>query len=52
MTKDVEIGSENYLELMNEAKVSRIFQLTSRTYIEETREPEIFEVSTNVERLK
>ena len=52
MTKDVEIGSDNYLELMNEIKVSRIFQLTSRNYSSESREPEIYEVSTNVERLK
>lgn len=52
MTKDVEIGSENYHNLYGQEKVSRIYQLTSNIYRTEPGEPEIYEVSTNVERLK
>ena len=52
MTKDVVIGSENYTDLFDQDKVTRIYELTSHIYIDEDREPEIYEVSTNVERLK
>ena len=52
MTKDVEIGSENYDDLLNQDKVSRIYQLSSLIHKDGDGEPEIYEVSTNVERLK
>ena len=52
MTKDVVIGSENYTDLFDQDKVSRIYELTSHIYIDGDSEPEIYEVSTNVERLK
>ena len=52
MTKDVEIGSENYDDLLNQDKVSRIYQLSSLIHKEGDGEPEIYEVSTDVERLK
>lgn len=52
MTKDVVIGSNNYNDIFNQDKVSRIFQLSSRIYKDSDEEPEIYEVSTNVERLK
>ena len=52
MTKDVEIGSENYDDLLNQGKVSRIYQLSSLIHKDGDGEPEIYEVSTNVERLK
>ena len=52
MTKDVVIGSDNYNDLFNQDKVSRIYELTSHIYNDGDNEPEIYEVSTNVERLK
>lgn len=52
MTKDVEVGSENYMDLKKQEKVSRIYQLTSHIYNEDGRTLEKYEVSTNVERLK
>ena len=52
MTKDVVIGSENYTDLFDQDKVTRIYELTSHIYIDGDSEPEIYEVSTNVERLK
>ena len=52
MTKDVEIGGENYNDLLRQDKVSRIYQLSSMIHKDSDGEPEIYEVSTNVERLK
>ena len=52
MTKDVEVGSDNYLDLCRQEKVSRIYQLTSLIYKDGDGEPEIYEVSTQVEQLK
>lgn len=52
MTKDVEIGSEKYEDLYSQSKVSRIYELGSEVYNEDDREPEIFEVSSVVKRLK
>ena len=52
MTKDVVIDSDNYKELFNEKKVSRIFLLTSNTFGKTEGEPQINEVATHVERLK
>lgn len=52
MTKDVVIDSDNYKELFNEKKISRIFLLTSNTFGETDGEPQINEVATKVERLK
>ena len=52
MTKDVEVGSRNYDDLRNQDKVSRIYQLSSHIFRDDDNEPEIYEVSTEVERLK
>lgn len=52
MTKDVEIGSEKYNDLVNQSKVSRIYELQSKIHTTKSKEPEIFEVSTIVEPLK
>ena len=52
MTKDVEIGSDKYDDLYNQSNVSHIFQLDSQIYREDTKEPEIWEVSTIVKSLK
>ncbi len=52
MTKDVIIGSDNYKELFNDKKVSRIYLLTSNTFGKTDGEPQINEVATKVERLK
>lgn len=52
MTKDVEIDSENYNDLYKHQTISRIYQLQSKIYKEGDGEPEIYEVSTLVQRLK
>ena len=52
MTKDVEVGSDKYEDLYNQGNVSHIFQLESQIYCGDSIEPEIWEVSTIVKRLK
>lgn len=52
MTKDVVIESDNYTELFNDKKISRIFLLTSNTFGKTDGEPQINEVATKIERLK
>lgn len=52
MTKDVEVGSDKYEDLYNQGNVSRIIQLESKIYCADTKEPEIWEVSTIVKELK
>ena len=52
MTKDVEIGSDKYKSLINEHKVSRVFELSSKSYRSDSIKPEIWEVSTIVNELK
>lgn len=52
MTKDVVIDSDNYKELFNEKKISKIYHLTSDIYGNPEGEPQINEVATHVERLK
>lgn len=52
ITKDVEVGSDTYEDLYNQVNVSRIFQLESQIYCDGTKEPEIWEVSTIVNKLK
>ena len=52
ITKDVEIDSENYKDIYNASNVSRIYNLESKLYCTETQDPEIFEVSTNIVRMK
>lgn len=52
MTKDVEVGSDNYLDLYKQDKVSHIFQLDNQIYREDGNVPEIWEVSTIVKTLK
>lgn len=52
MTKDVVIDSDNYKELYNEKKISRIYLLTSDIFSNTEGEPQINEVATHVERLK
>ena len=52
MTKDVEIGSDKYKDLYNQEKVSHIFNLESQIYRSDSKEPELWEVSTKIEKLK
>lgn len=52
MTKDVEIGSKKYNDLVKQSKVSRIYELQSKIHAANNKKPEIFEVSTIVEPLK
>lgn len=52
MTKDVEIGSEKYEDLLRQDKVSRIYQLDTQSYRSDGKKPEIWEVSTIVKTLK
>ena len=51
-TKDVEIGSERYEDLKKQAKVSRIYELSSMVYVEKAEKPEAHEVSTIIELKK
>lgn len=52
ITKDVEIDSDNYNDIFNAVNVSRIYNLESKLYCSDERDPEIFEVSTNIVRMK
>lgn len=52
MTKDVEIGSDKYNDLIKQDKVSRVFQLDTQSYRSDSKKPEIWEVSTIVKSLK
>lgn len=52
MTKDVEIDSDKYEDLYKQRNVSRIFQLESQIYCADSKEPEIWEVSSIVKKLK
>lgn len=52
MTKDVEIGSDKYNEIINEEKVSRVYQLITKSYRRDDQKPEIWEVSTIINPLK
>lgn len=52
MTKDVEIGSDKYNDLVKQDKISRVFQLDTQSYRSDNKKPEIWEVSTIVKSLK
>lgn len=52
MTKDVEIGSDKYTDLIKQDKVSHVFQLDTQSYRSDSKKPEIWEVSTIVKTLK
>lgn len=52
MTKDVVIDSDYYNALMNEPKVSNIYELQSKLYCEDGTEPDLHEVSTVKVKLK
>lgn len=52
ITKDVEEGTDNYNDLFNESNVIRIYTLSSRIHGNVTEDPEIHEVSTQIERKK
>lgn len=52
ITKDVELDSNNYKDLFNQHNVSRIYSLDSEIHGNPNGTPEIFEVSTHVERKK
>ena len=41
MTKDVEIGSDKYNDLIKQDKVSRVFQLDTQSYRSDSKKPEI-----------
>jgi DNA sulfur modification protein DndD len=51
LTKDVEIGSDNYKELVSQQKVVRVFELESKLYCDHEN-PEDYEVSTIIKPLK
>jgi hypothetical protein len=48
----VELGSDKYNDIVKESKVSRVYQLTTNSYRQDTLKPEIWEVSTVINRLK
>lgn len=52
MTKDIDIDSEIFTDLLSQPKVSNIYLLESRLYYEGNRTPDLHEVSTQVNRLK
>ena len=52
MTKDVDVESDNYKELVNQKNVSRVYILNSQLYCAEDKTPELHEVSTRIEQLK
>lgn len=52
LTKDVEIDSENYKDLLSEPNVSRVYVLESQIHGTPMGTPEIYEVSTHVEQKK
>lgn len=52
MTKDVEIGSDKYNDLIKQNKVTRIYELQSKIHTTRDKELESYEVSTIVEPLK
>ena len=52
MTKDVELNSKNYEELLNDSKISRIYTLSSHIHTDESREYGRHEVTTDITRLK
>lgn len=52
ITKDVELDSDNYRDIFNASNVSRIYNLESKLYCEQSKDPEIYEVSTIITRMK
>ncbi len=52
MTKDVDLNSANYNDLLSQSKVSKVYLLDSKLYCEDDKEPQLYEVSTKVTRLK
>lgn len=52
MTKDVDIDSDNFNDLVSQPNVSKIYLLESELYCETGVEPSLYEVSTKVTRKK
>ena len=52
MTKDVEIDSDYYNDLVSQPNVSKIYLLESELYCNEGVEPQLYEVSTKVSQKK
>ena len=52
MTKDVDIDSDNYNDLISQPNVSKIYLLESELYRDEGVEPKLYEVSTKVSQKK
>jgi DNA sulfur modification protein DndD len=52
MTKDVDIESDSYRDLISQRNISRIFLLESKQYCPDDQEPKLHEVSTIVTPLK
>lgn len=52
ITKDVVIDSKNYQEIYDASNVSHIYKLESKLYCEANKDPKVYEVSTNIVRLK
>ncbi len=52
MTKDVDIESDIFDDLIKQPKVSRIYVLESKLHCDEKKDPELHEVSTQIKQLK
>ena len=52
MTKDVEVGSEKYMDLFEQDKVSKIYQLNSKNFRDDDGDLKVYETCTDVKRLK
>ncbi|MFD2744162.1 MULTISPECIES: AAA family ATPase [Sphingobacterium] len=52
MTKDIDIESDIFTDLMIQPKVSKIYHLESKLYRDDDKAPDLHEVSTTISRLK
>lgn len=52
MTKDVDTDSDSYRDLITKNNVSRIYLLDSKLFCAEEKTPELYEVTTEIKRLK
>jgi DNA sulfur modification protein DndD len=52
MTKDVDIESDNFKELIEQKNISKIYVLNSQIYCPDGQIPELHEVSTKIDQLK
>lgn len=52
ITKDVEIGSDEYKKLISENKITKVYQLSSQLHSDNTDSLQANEVSTEIKTLK